>query len=445
MNITREISPDGEATLTISLPAEVIGGKFKEAFDKFRAEASIPGFRPGKAPLGFVKQRYGKAINVDVADDLARDYAKQAIEQEKLKIGGTVKLDLKTYGEDKGLTFTASFPLKPQPHLTHYRGLRIMVNDADIAESDIDDQIEGLRHKHALLESIDDPAPANSILTLKAREIDPSGLPLIGRAEENIILEFGEDRLGIGSDEQLLGVRAGETRTIKIRQPQSGLVSAPTDHQIIGLNELNNQTNQPNEKYLHIEVLSVEVPQLPEVDDDFAKSVNEKLQHIADLRNYVKFTLMGYIGADVQRRLERGIIHRLVEDNPFPLAKSLVEETMMLWAEENKVPISERRRLFEENFADTEHNMRWIYLRDEIATVENIEVSEEETNQEVQRIADRTGEPLEVIERRIEQSDIRERLADRLLDRRVIDFLVRYADIERRKMTVQEYIQTMEE
>ncbi len=445
LNYTREVSPDGETIFTISLPPELVGPKLREAFENFRTKADIPGFRRGKIPMGLIKQRYGKAISAEIADELAQDYAKMVIEKEKVELGGKITLNLKEFSEEKGMTFSVTVPLKPQPVLTNYKGLKLVLNDAEVTETDIDEYIESLRVEHATLKSIDEPATADAILTLKVREIDPSGLTLIGRSEEQITYEFGEDRLGIGSDEQLIGVRAGNVYNIKVRQPQTGLVNAPADQQIVSPKEYYGHPVKPNEKHYQVEVQKVEVRQLPEVDESFVQLVDNKLKTVDDLRKQIKFKLLYFIGSDVQRKLEHNVIRRIVEDNPFPLSKSIVEDMMLVWAEENKIPKSEQSRWLEENYKDMEEEYRWYLLKQKIAEQENIVISEEEIAQEIQRIAEQTGETIENVRNRIELKDAKEKLSERLLTRRVLDFLIQNANIETRKLSVREYIKMMGE
>lgn len=427
--------------LEVEIPVEETGLKFSAALHKFQHDAVVPGFRPGKVPMNLVKQRWGRAIFTGVAEELAREYLVKALDEEKLAIGGKVDINLLEYGEDKPLKFKASFPLQPEVNLAVYKGLRITINDAEVTDEDVDAQIEALRHKHAALKEIDTPAPADSKLTVRVQEVDHSGLPLIGRSVEELELEFGSDRLGIGSDEQLLGVKRGDRRLIRIkRDPHEP--NLPT--QIIHPGEADNRTSgRASESTLAVDVLSVTAPDLPVVDDKFVRLVESRLTSVEQFRQHVRVNLMDYIAFNSRRRLDRLLIDKLVEENPFPVARGVIETTLEEIAEGMHVHGEERKHFLEEHYAEAEKDFRWVRLRDEIAKREGIQVSDAEVDEEIQRVAELSGEPLEGVAAKYADANAKDRLKRRLFEYRVIDFLAKQAVIDKRQMSLREFIRDM--
>jgi len=439
MNSSHVISPDRDVTVTIELAVEEISPKFTEAFNDFRMRARIPGFRPGKVPMDLIRKRYGREIMAEIIDEVTKEKLKEYLTAEKLNPAGRININLIEYGEGKPLRFEVTFPLAPEVSIGEYKGLRILLSEAEVTDGDVEQQIDGLRHKHAHLHSIETPAPIGAIVSVKVHEVHASGLPLLGRPVEEKQIEFGADALGAGTDEQLLGVKAGETRVIRVREEASGLTGAPQAHTIITPAEANQQQSEGYRTY-SVEATRVEVPHLPELDDDFAQQINPSLKSFDDLKQYTKIMLMSYASQAMHQQLEGSIIGRLIEDNPFAVPRGIIEATLEDIADDMKVPQDQRKQFIEEHFREAEHDYRWVLLRDEIAKREKIEVGDEELNQELQRIAERSGESMDAISRRYADDDKLEKLRGRLYEHRIINFLAENAEIEKRTVPLMDLL-----
>ena len=439
MEINKNISPEGEATLDIAVPAVDIGAVFTDAISRFRREVNIPGFRPGRVPLDLIRRRWGREIMSEKADELARDFLARAVKQESLKPAGIVNIELIEYGEEKPLHFKAVFPLAPDVKLTHYKGLKVVVNDVEISDTDIDNELEALRRKHALMKSIDDPAPPEARLTLKVQDVDPSGLQLIGRPVEEKVIEFGMDELGVGSDEQLLGIRAGEKRIIRTRQDAGTLSMAPVQPHIVTPGQKDDLDFGTDERYLSVEAEKVEIAELPELNDDFARSVDDAIDSLKTLRELIRFKIMSYVESARRQMLEKAITDRLLEENPFQISKGLIASTLKQIAANVSISEDDRDEFIEQHRQEAEADLRWVELRNEIARVEEITVTDEMVESELRRYAEQSGEPVEKIRKKIETEGGIESLRKRMIDRDVMDFLITNADIEKRTMNLDEF------
>ena len=102
MNISKNISPEGEATLEIEIPIEETSSEFTEVLKKFQREVNVPGFRPGKVPMNLVKKRWGNDILAEKAEDLARKYLVDVLKQEELDPGGQIKIHFNGLRGDPG-------------------------------------------------------------------------------------------------------------------------------------------------------------------------------------------------------------------------------------------------------------------------------------------------------------------------------------------------------
>lgn len=438
MKTQKTISEDRTVTLEIEIPIEDVSEKFAEALKVFQQQSTIPGFRPGRVPMDLIRRRWGKDILSETAEAIAKENLSKALEQEKLEPAGRIDLEMVEYGEGKALTFKVKFPLQPEVKLSEYKNLKITMNTAEISDEDINRQLEGLQEQNMVMKSVDTPATPESVLTIKIQEVDPSGLPLIGKEVKEEKVEFGLDQLGMGSDEQLLGVKAGEVRVIRTRTAPGNLTAKAS--LIVTPDQIRQEGGTNRENHYRVEVEKVEIPELPAIDSEFIKQVNADLNSIDDLRNWIKQNLSQYIVAGKRRWLEVALRNKVIEVNPFPIARSIIETVVDEVVEERKLEGDERKKFIETEMYHAEVDFRWMMLMDEIGQTEDIKVTDEDTDQELQEIADRTGYSIEKIKDSFKDEETINQLRRRIFERKVIDFLAVNAEIEERVMEFNDFL-----
>ncbi|MFH0765962.1 MAG: trigger factor, partial [Calditrichota bacterium] len=360
MNIHAEITDDYNGKVTVEFPQEEAAPQFAQALKDFQANAKLSGFRPGKTPLSYIRARYAKALFEEKAEEIAQKHLEEIMKQVELKPGGQLTLNLLEYGDAQPLRFEIRFPLRPEPTLSVYKGLRLTVNEVQVTEADVDHQIKAHRHKHALMQSIDTPAPVEARIYARVQEIDPSGLPLIGRPVEERELELGLDILGPGSDEQLMGIRAGEKRTIQARNPH--LLLKTHQRHIISPAEASGQEDSSDDIFYQVEALRVETPMLPDLDDDFASKINERFKTFAELRDWVKADLVSLTVDYFSRQVRSAVKRHLVEENPFRLSSYYVQSLIDEMASQSKLKPDELRKYRENHAKEIEYDLKWDLL-----------------------------------------------------------------------------------
>jgi len=391
--------------------------------------------------MNMIRQKYSQELKefmTEKADEFTRDYAVEAMNIEKLNPGGPISLNVLDFGLNKPLTFEVKFPLQPEVNLTLYKGLCATVNEVEVTERDIDAEIEALRHKHAMMRSIDTPAPAGAVLTLKKQEIDPSGLPLIGRHIEEIRFQFGFDQLGIGTDEQLLNIKAGEKRIISTHD-SSAIQRVPQQSTIITSGEAATDENKrSDEVFLSVEAISVEVPELPDIDEDFMKKIDKNLKKIEDLRKWIQINLLSIVAYNYKRQLHSNLITRLIEENPFPISSSIIDY-FAKESDDTKSKDDSDQKDEKEVQQEIEREYRWVLMRDEIAKRESIVLADSEIELELELIAKQTGKSIKNIRKLYDDKDRKDHLQNRMLDRKVMDFIIEHAVLDKRKMNLDEF------
>jgi trigger factor len=276
-------------------------------------------------------------------------------------------------------------------------------------------------------------------LTVKVQEVDPSGLPLIGRKVAEETVELGFDQLGIGSDEQLIGLKAGERRVIKVRPLPGDLAHAPMQTAIISPNQAAKHRSDSDLIHLAVEVQQVEVAILPELNDEFARLVGENFKSLDALREILKFRLMTYVESVKRRQLERSIIRKLIEENPFYVSRKIVDETLNEVADSANYQGDKRREFLENYRQNAEADYRWVKLRDEIAQQENIKITDDILNSEIERYAVQHGKMVDQARKEFEKEGL-EGIRARMLEHEVLEFLITNAVIEKRNMSLTEFL-----
>ena len=441
MNIETEISADGQATITFDVSKDELGNRLPEALEYFRSHAKIPGFRPGKVPMSIIKKRYGDDVVTEKAEEIAREYMIESLKTEELKPGGRITLNLLKYGLDSDLKFAVIFPIQPTVELFKYKGLSISINSAEVIDADVDSEIEAFRKDHAVLISVDTPATAEAKLALKVVEVDPSGLPLINVETKEVEFTFGTDMLGVGTDEQILGVRAGETRRIVVRKV-GGLIQTPQQTKIISPSGASNPANfTAGETLYSVEVSQVEIHELPAVDDEFAKKIDPNFSSMDDMRQIIKIRISGLIAFSYQKLLRSGLIAKLVEENPFTIHHSIIDnflEESMGKGKDNKGDLQE---YIDKNRPEFEQEYRWILLRSKIIEAENLIPVEEEIETEYEQISRQSELPVEKVREHYQDKEHQQGLIDTILERKVLRLLADSAIIDKRSMSVYEFLQ----
>ena len=141
--------------IEIEVPAEDVNSKFDLVYDDFRRKAKVPGFRPGKVPMGIIKQKFSNDVKVEVLDQLLPEVFQKAILQENLIPLGRPKVTDIEFEVDKPMKFKAEIEIQPEIKLKEYKGFRIEKRISKVTEKDMDDALNYLRDRKAEFHPVD--------------------------------------------------------------------------------------------------------------------------------------------------------------------------------------------------------------------------------------------------------------------------------------------------
>jgi len=419
----------GDMELRVTVAAEKVGPIREEVVRGLVRRVNLPGFRKGKAPRALIERQLDQeAVKERIIGALLEDAYDEALERAGVKALGRARIADADIGEGGAFTFKATLTPRPAVTLGEYQGLRATRHVTPVSEGEVDAEIERLRSRFAKFSDL--PRGA-AIEKGDLVVVDYEGYVEGERYEEasasGYPLEVGVDELFPELNEGLLGAQPGDTREIA--------VAYGADHYDAGL--------AGKQVQFRVTVKEARRRQFPEVDAEFAKQV-AGLDTAEALRARIRETLetVGRAVAeeDVRSQLIRQVCDAAAVEVPAGFVGRAVDRRIDEITEE-----LERRgahlhehlrrlgRSFDDWRADLElevrEDIRRAIILDEIGVREKIEVTEEEVDHEIHRLAEREGVDEHTMHQRLSKSDEFNRLATRLYHRRIVQWLVDRAEV----------------
>lgn len=373
--------------LEVVVDAETFEKGLAAAFKKQSKNIAIPGFRKGKAPRSFVEKYYGKEVFYEEAvNALYPDALDEAVKEAGLDvIQDKIDFDVKEVGP-QGFTFTAALTTKPEVTIENYKGIDAAKKSAEVTDEDIDAEIKKVQERNSRMVTVEDRAAQNDDIAVIDFEGFLDGEPFEGGKGENYSLTLGSGQFIPGFEEQIVGHNTGDEFDVN--------VTFPEDYQA---EELKGKAT-----VFKCKIHEIKMKELPEVDDEFVKDVSE-FDTLADYKEDLKKKLAENKEKEATDDLENQLIDKLVE-----LVQGEIPEAMY----ENKIADSIREfgyRLqsqglnletymkytgmnpdqMKEGFRpQAERQVKLRLALEKIAALEELKATEEDLDQEYQKIAE---------------------------------------------------------
>lgn len=309
MQVSLETTQGLERKLSVEVPAE----KFNQAIDARIAQiartAKISGFRPGKVPLKIVKQQYGAQAQQEVLGDLIQSTLGEALMEQKVNPAGYPAIDSTDLSEDGVLSYTAVFEVYPEIELADVSKLKIERQTAEINDADVDNMLETLRKQRAQWNDVDRAAQNDDQVTIDFQgKID--GEAFDGGRGENMPLTLGSGSMIPGFEDQIVGMKADEEKTID--------VTFPDDY---AKEDLQGKAAQ-----FDIKVHKVQAQDLPDIDEEFVKAFGVEDGDVAKLRENLTQHMQRELDTKVKNDAKANVMDGLLEANTLDVPKALVEQ-----------------------------------------------------------------------------------------------------------------------
>lgn len=425
-----EVSPT-QKEIKLQIEPEVLKEAYARVSQKYAKGATIPGFRKGYAPLDVVRLRYKDEIKNDVLQQVLPARVAEAITEhdlspltephlhienvESVKVNGSEPVGLHVHVE--------VMPELPTPK---YEGLELTRAVRPVPESEIDLLIENrLKEQSALIPVEDRASETGDVVVADLTGTfadDPEGEPITA---DDLEIELGGENIEAAFTENLVGVRPDDERDFSVTYPEDFTSSALAGRTV----------------NYSARIKSVGKTELPEMNDEWASSLDEGYDSLADLRNKLRKDMEVYAAADADARVRNDAMAKLIEENGFEVPASLIEnqarnllnnfahDLQQRGVDLNRVQNDFIAMAFEQMKSQAERDVRGAMLLDKIAQAENVEISDAEVEEEVQKMADHYQVTADEIRESLNKQGGDGTISNNLRTRKSIEALVAKAKI----------------
>ncbi|KRM90773.1 trigger factor [Liquorilactobacillus cacaonum] len=399
----------GENTgkLTFEISQEKIKEGLNVAFDRVKKDLNVPGFRKGKVPRQIFNRMYGEeALYQEALNVLLQDAYSDAVEETNIKPVGQPNVDVESLEKGQPWVLTAEVSVEPEVELGDYKGLEVTPHSTRVLVSDVDAKLEELRQQQAELVLKEDEAAQNGDTVVIDFEGKVDGVAFDGGKAENHSLELGSNSFIPGFEDQLVGHKTGEEVAVT--------VTFPEDYQAEDL--------QNKEAVFDVKIHEIKSKQLPELDDDFAKDVDEEVDTLEELKAKIKDEIKEQKVTDAKAKIQDEAIDIAVENAKIgKIPAEMIEEDVHRQIDQYmagmqqqgidakmyyKITGTSEEDLHKQFEKDSEKRVKTNLVLEAIVAKESIEISEAEIEKEVKNLAGQYG---------MEESVVRSALSDDML------------------------------
>jgi len=410
----------------VSHDSDEVENAYKEAYRQASKKVKIPGFRAGKAPLEMVEKQLGESVIEDAAKILISETMKDLMEKLDPPPINVPTFEVEKFDRTKGASYSGTYDTFPEVKPGKYKKIKGTLDVLSISQSDIDEYIENLRNRSAVLKSREEsPAEKGDQLTVDLN-IKDSGKSLYTKKDAQFRL--GEAGFP-GIDENLEGVKEGENRDFEVAIPEEF----------------------PDPKYagkklnISVQVHQCLFPELPELNDDFAKEINMG-DSVKELREKVTKELTEHGEDLLKNKTYEDLLKKLVDESKLEIPRTMIEREFEHRVDQlkNRIGASKEDRL--EDIAkkvgmnhetlkkDVEETSRKALGENlillEVTKIENIQVTDDDIREEIKN---RWSLPEEQAETFLNSSELRQEMEGRLLFKKGLEFLFENAEIKKGK------------
>ena len=417
MSLQVEKMEKNMAKLTIEVSAEELDKAMQNAYLKARGKISIPGFRKGKAPRKMIEQMYGKGVFLeDAANALIPEHYSKALEECDLEIVSQPEIDVTQAEPGKAFIFTAEVAVKPEVTLGEYKGVEVPKSETEVTDEDIDAEIKKEQEKNSRTVTVEDRGAENGDITTIDFEGFVDGVAFEGGKGTDYPLTLGSGSFIPGFEDQLVGAKAGDHVEVN--------VTFPEEYQAAEL--------AGKAAVFQCDVKKVETKELPELDDDFAQDVSE-FDTLAEYREDVKKNLTEKKEKEARAAKENAAVDKAIENAEMEIPDAMINTQVRQMMNDFASRMQSQGLTMEQYFQFTgmtaekmQEEMKPQALKriqtrlvlEKIAETENIEVSEDEVNEEIGKMAEMY---------KMEADKLKELLGDRELEQMKKDMAVQKA------------------
>jgi trigger factor len=438
MQVTETTTDGLKREFRVVVPAADLEAKLNERIGELKDRVRLNGFRPGKVPINHLKRVYGRAVMAEAIEEAVREANAQIVSERGFRLAMEPKVTLpeakgeidKVIAGNSDLAYTVAVEVIPTIELADFKNIKIERLVADVTDEEVSDAVKAIadQNKPYILKPDGGKAEKGDRLTISfSGTID--GQPFEGGAAEDIGVLLGSETFIPGFEEQLIGMGAGETRTVNASFPQNYAV----------------ETLAGKPAVFEVTVKTVEAPGSVTIDDAFAKTLG--VDSLANLMETIKERLEREHAAASRQKLKRRLLDKLDELHQFESPPTLVEEEFdRVWNTVISDLKSQNRTFEDEGTTEEKAKVEYRAIADrrvrlglvlaEIGERNSIKVTDDELNRAVaERARQFPGREQEVWDYYRKNPSAIGALRAPIFEEKVVDFVVELAQVADKKVS----------
>ena len=352
--------------LSVIVDKKSIQAKMEEKLVELQKEVALKGFRPGKVPPAVIKSQFGKSIYGEVVDKILRETSSKAINEKKLKVAGQPKIDLKQFGEGKDLNYELQIDCLPSVALKSFDKFKATNFKVKIEDKIIEEKLKEIANQNKQFEDKNENEKAiNGDQVIFDYSASVDGNKFEGSEGKGVQLELGKDLFLKGFDQQLVGVKKGEQKTLD--------AVLPANHP---KKELANKKTK-----FECKILNVKKPKASKIDDEFAKLMGAK--DIKDLKSLIEKQISSQYLQALNSITKKEILDQIEKNHQVDLPQNLIDQEILTMTQNLKPEEKEKNKSNNEKLAKS--RIKLGLLLNEYGEKNNLKVSDDEVRAEIQK------------------------------------------------------------
>jgi len=434
-----ELGPVKRA-LKIEVPEDAVNNAFQQVYAELKRKARVPGFRPGKAPIALLENRYAREVEQDVVQRLVPDYYQRAVKEAGVTpvVVEIPPLERMKIKRNEAFTFTATVEIKPKIELGDYRPpnpISLKPDTRTVTEEQIDQALQTLRQQHAQIDAApDDAILAEGMHAIVTMEGLLDGESLEGAQKTGHLQNIGSNAsiLGVEVDKYLIGKRAGE----QVEIPQTYPEKHP-DERLAGKTVI-----------FRLTIDSIKQKNLPDLDDEFAKDCGD-YETLDQLRTSIHTQLEKILKQDIDEGYKEQVLERLSQKHHFDIPEQLMERELQTLVRQQLLkehrhrhgkshldePLrmqEEAKRLQQEFQPEAKRRVKLGLILEAIADKEGLTVEPHEIEDEIKKLARSTKLPEEELRQMVDAGgrNAREEFEERIRAEKALQLVYQFSVIQ---------------
>lgn len=411
--------------MSFEIPWAFVKEELENVYRDIGKKAKIKGFRPGKVPRKVLESYFKADAEGETVTNIVNKYYWQELDDRKIVTLSRPDIEQNGLKENTDFSFSASFETEPVFEPQGYKGMELEKINISVSEEDMEKRLQEIRKMFATMQDVteDRQAAMGDFVTIDFKgTLDGEALPEL--QSENFLLELGSKRFIPGFEEQLVGMKNGETKEINL--------TFPADY--------HEQKMAGKDVVFKVTIKGLKEQKLPEIDENFIKNF-DKYNTLDDLKNDVRKSMDDQCKRQSDLQLQEKITEAVLKANEFEAPPSLVERQIFYMIsdtqkrmrsagmdEKNAMELS--FRMHDQFKQDAEKTVRSFLLIKKIAEKEAIEVSDDDIDKHIKELAEIHHTDYEVVKNAYENEERMNSLKSEIIQKKVFDFIEREANIK---------------